>query len=187
MLDSNSTNGNEGYIQYYKEGDATTPIIIGENGQPFSEDNAFVLSRLMAKVSMQFVNGNPSVTFTPHTYKFYHCSTVIPPIAGFRDSPSGDKVQDTERVPFDVQTPDRFTVYLPENVREYQPAENGKQFLEFKDRDKVVKDNDGKNQNEPDHADHYEFQYAPKNSTYVEITEAVWKTRTRIGRPTYAI
>ena len=35
VLDSNSTNGNEGYIQYYKEGDATTPIIIGENGQPF--------------------------------------------------------------------------------------------------------------------------------------------------------
>lgn len=187
VLDHNSTNGNEGYIQYYKNGDTTTPIIIGENGQPFSEDHAFVLSRLMAKVSMKFVNGNSSVTFTPHTYKFYHCSTVIPPIAGFRDSPSSDEVQDTERVPFDVQTPDRFTVYLPENVREYQPT-SGKENLTFADRDKVVKDNDGKNQNEPDHADHYNFQYAPKNSTYVEITGRVENTdRDRSANVRYLI
>lgn len=171
FADPNNPNSNDGIIQYYKDGDTTTPITLGESGQNYSEDHSFVLSRLMSKVSMKFVNGKTSVKFTPLTYKFYHCSTEIPPVAEYRNSPLySDAVQDTETVPFDVQTPDRFTVYLPENVRTYQPGPGGKQQLTFADRDKVKKNADGSNQTETGHKDHYEFEYAPANSTYVEIT-----------------
>lgn len=164
-------------ILSYVDNQGETHHIGQEEGSEITADNSFVLKRLMCKISMEFKN-KEGVTFTPKSYKFRHCSNYVP-LA--QESWEGafryGLTRDTETVIFDAQTPNSFTVYLPENIREYT---GDKTDLTFADRDKVKKDDDGKNKTEemkgigPDNEEqqitHYDFEKAPSKSTYVEIT-----------------
>lgn len=159
----------KGVITYKKDNDGTEYEILQGRGIPFTEDNSFVLKRLMCKVSMEF-KSKEGVKFTPKSYRFCHCAQFIAP------SEEGWQFQqylntiDTETVTFDQQTPNSFTVYLPENVREYEGV---KTDWVFADRDRVKKDENGNNVYEDlsheGHEAHYDFEFAPKHSTYVEI------------------
>lgn len=160
----------KGIITYKNEG--TEYTISQEPGIEATEVNSFVLKRLMCKVSMEFKSGE-GVKFTPKTYRFCHCGQFIAPIEEAWQWQNLLNTIDTETVTFDAQTPNSFTVYLPENIREYLPVD-GKDNLEFSDRDRVKKDADGNNvyedMNHEGHEGHYDFQYAPKHATYVEVT-----------------
>lgn len=172
-IKEDESNSGKGIITYKKENDENEYFISQQTGEhpAVNQDNSFVLKRLMCKVSMEFKSGT-NVTFTPISYKFCHCAEYVSPV---EDSWAGyDKLNmiDTETVTFDAQTPSSFTVYLPENIREYT---GDKTEWEFADRDRVRKDDNGKNlyENTPSqegHEGHYQFENAPEKSTYVEIT-----------------
>lgn len=140
---------------------------ISPNSTDESDDNSFVLKRLMSKVTVN-IKSPEGVTFTPKDYRFRHVATYVSPIdaAWTDDQKNRIPVTDTEVVPFSAQTPNSFTVYLPENVR---TATN--EIKDFAEREAIVKEN-GKNtlETEEGHDEHYQFQNAPKNSTYMEIT-----------------
>lgn len=140
---------------------------ISPNSTDESDDNSFVLKRLMSKVTVN-IKSPEGVTFTPKDYRFRHVATYVSPIdaAWTDDQKNKIPVTDTEVVPFSAQTPNSFTVYLPENVR---TATN--EIKDFAEREAIVKEN-GKNtlETEEGHDEHYQFQNAPKNSTYMEIT-----------------
>lgn len=157
----------------YKD-DSGKEHTIGQYPVTSDANNSFILQRLMCKVSMEFKSG-PNGTFTPKSYKFYHCPEYISPTEEAWEGHSVLNTIDTETVPFDAQTPNSFTVYLPENRRIYN-RDNAPDFpetLTFGQRDEVKKDESGQNQSEDDgqggHELHYDFKYAPKYSTYVEI------------------
>ena len=141
---------------------------ISPNSTDESDDNSFVLKRLMSKVTVN-IKSSEGVTFTPKDYRFRHVATYVSPIdaAWTDDQKNMIPVTDTEVVPFSAQTPNSFTVYLPENVR---TATN--EIESFAEREAIVKDSSGKNtlETEDGHDEHYQFQNAPKNSTYMEIT-----------------
>lgn len=141
---------------------------ISPNSTDESDDNnSFVLKRLMSKVTVN-IESAQGVTFTPKDYRFRHVATYVSPIDAAWTDDQKDRipVTDTEVVPFSAQTPNSFTVYLPENVR---TATN--EIKDFAGREAIVKEN-GKNmlEREEGHDEHYQFQNAPKNSTYMEIT-----------------
>lgn len=140
---------------------------ISPNSTDESDDNSFVLKRLMSKVTVN-IKSPEGVTFTPKDYRFRHVATYVSPIdaAWTDDQKNRIPVTDTEVVPFSAQSPNSFTVYLPENVR---TATN--EIESFAGREAIVKEN-GKNklETEEGHEEHYQFQNAPKNSTYMEIT-----------------
>lgn len=120
---------------------------------------------------MEFKSGT-NVTFTPISYKFCHCAEYVSPAEDSWAGYDNLNMIDTETVTFDAQTPNSFTVYLPENIREYT---GDKTEWKFADRDRVRKDDNGENlyENTPSqegHEGHYQFENAPKHSTYVEIT-----------------
>lgn len=158
----------KGIITYENEGNKYT--ISQEPGTEATEANSFVLKRLMCKVSMEFKSGE-GVKFTPKTYRFCHCGQFIAPTEEAWQWQNLLNTIDTETVTFDAQTPNSFTVYLPENIREYTGDKND---WTFADRDRVKKDADGNNVyedlNHEGHEAHYDFQYAPKHATYVEVT-----------------
>lgn len=133
-----------------------------------SDDNSFILKRLMSKVTVN-IEGGTGVTFTPKDYRFRHVSTYVPPInASWTDEEKNRiPVTDTEAVPFSMQSSNSFTVYLPENVRTATGA-----ISTFADREAIIKDAGNKNtlETEDGHEEHYQFENAPKNSTYMEIT-----------------
>lgn len=141
---------------------------ISPNSTDESDDNnSFVLKRLMSKVTVN-IKSPEGVTFTPKDYRFRHVATYVSPIdaAWTDDQKNRIPVTDTEVVPFSAQSPNSFTVYLPENV---WTATN--EIESFAGREAIVKEN-GKNklETEEGHEEHYQFQNAPKNSTYMEIT-----------------
>lgn len=133
-----------------------------------SDDNSFILKRLMSKVTVN-IKGGEGVTFTPKDYRFRHVPTYVSPINAAWTDEEKDRipVTDTETVPFSMQSSNSFTVYLPENVRKATGT-----IGSFADREEIIKDTDGKNTLETDdgHEEHYQFRNAPKNSTYMEIT-----------------
>lgn len=140
---------------------------ISPNSTDESDDNSFVLKRLMSKVTVN-IESSEGVTFTPKDYRFRHVATYVSPIDAAWTDDQKDRipVTDTEVVPFSAQSPNSFTVYLPENVRTAT-----KEIKDFAEREAIVKEN-GKNklETEEGHEEHYQFQNAPKNSTYMEIT-----------------
>lgn len=142
---------------------------ISPNSTDESDDNnSFVLKRLMSKVTVN-IESPKGVTFTPKDYRFRHVATYVSPIDAAWTDEQKDRipVTDTEVVPFSAQSPNSFTVYLPENVRTA-----AKEIKDFAGREAIVKDSSGKNtlETEEGHDEHYLFQNAPKNSTYMEIT-----------------
>lgn len=163
----NCTVSEDGSIKFKtKDGNEHT---ISPNSTDESDDNnSFVLKRLMSKVTVN-IKSPEGVTFTPKDYRFRHVATYVSPIdAAWTDKQKNRiPVTDTEVVPFSAQTPNSFTVYLPENVR---TATN--EIESFAEREAIVKDSSGKNtlETEAGHDEHYQFQNAPKNSTYMEIT-----------------
>lgn len=172
-IKKDESNSEKGIITYRKENDEKEYVISQQTGEhpAVNQDNSFVLKRLMCKVSMEFKSG-PNVTFTPISYKFCHCAEYVSPAEDSWAGYDNLNMIDTETVTFDAQTPSSFTVYLPENIREYT---GDKTEWEFADRDRVRKDDNGKNlyENTPSqegHEGHYQFENAPKHSTYVEIT-----------------
>ncbi len=161
-------------ISYKKDGEPDKDYFISQVQGNHVEDNSFILKRLMCKVSMEF-KCPEGVKFKPLTYKFYHCSEYVPPTEESWVWQKLLNTVDTQTMTFDSQAPNSFTVYLPENIRDYDPAIGGKTQLDFTDRDLVAKNASGENELEgdkaqPGHANHYKFQYAPEKSTYVEIT-----------------
>lgn len=172
-IKEDESNSGKGIITYKKENDENEYFISQQTGEhpAVNQDNSFVLKRLMCKVSMEFKSGT-NVTFTPISYKFCHCAEYVSPAEDSWAGYDNLNMIDTETVTFDAQTPSSFTVYLPENIREYT---GDKTEWEFADRDRVRKDDNGENlyENTPSqegHEGHYQFENAPEKSTYVEIT-----------------
>lgn len=172
-IKKDESNSEKGIITYRKENDEKEYVISQQTGEhpAVNQDNSFVLKRLMCKVSMEFKSGT-NVTFTPISYKFCHCAEYVSPAEDSWAGYDNLNMIDTETVTFDAQTPNSFTVYLPENIREYT---GDKTEWKFADRDRVRKDDNGENlyENTPSqegHEGHYQFENAPKHSTYVEIT-----------------
>ena len=172
-IKKDESNSEKGIITYRKENDENEYFISQQTGEhpAVNQDNSFVLKRLMCKVSMEFKSGT-NVTFTPISYKFCHCAEYVSPTEDSWAGYDNLNMIDTETVTFDAQTPNSFTVYLPENIREYT---GDKTEWKFADRDRVRKDDNGENlyENTPSqegHEGHYQFENAPKHSTYVEIT-----------------
>lgn len=162
----NCTVSEDGSIKFI--GNDNKEHTISPNSTDESDDNnSFVLKRLMSKVTVN-IKSPEGVTFTPKDYRFRHVATYVSPIdaAWTDDQKDMIPVTDTEVVPFSAQSPNSFTVYLPENVR---TATN--EIESFAGREAIVKEN-GKNklETEEGHDEHYLFQNAPKNSTYMEIT-----------------
>lgn len=152
----------------FKTKDGNEHTISPNSTDESDDNNSFVLKRLMSKVTVN-IKSPEGVTFTPKDYRFRHVATYVSPIdaAWTDDQKDMIPVTDTEVVPFSAQSPNSFTVYLPENVR---TATN--EIESFAGREAIVKDSSGKNmlEREEGHDEHYQFQNAPKNSTYMEIT-----------------
>lgn len=138
--------------------------IIEPDLQDESEYNSFILKRLMSKVTVNIKSGN-GVTFTPKEYRFRKVPTYVSPIEAAWTDEQKDMIPliDTDVVPFSAQSPDSFTVYLPENVRTVTTEINS-----FAEREAIEKTEDGKNVIED--GEYYKFKNAPQNSTYMEIT-----------------
>lgn len=175
------TNKNDGNEYEIKE----NPHTDTENPDRYDERNSFVLKRLMSKVKVDIRGAaDKGITFTPVNYCIRHVAQKVSPTidAWSKEKRRNLPTRDTEVFNFSTQSPNSFTVYLPESIREYEPAaDGGKETLDFKDRDQMVKDDNEQNvyekkgedfyeADEKHHQDHYKFQYAPKGSTYVEIT-----------------
>lgn len=169
-IKEDESNSGKGIITYRKENDGKEYVISQQTDEHPNADNSFVLKRLMCKVSMEFKSGT-NVTFTPISYKFCHCGEYVSPAENLWSGQDNLNTIDTKTVTFDAQTPNSFTVYLPENIREYT---GDKTEWKFADRDRVRKDSNGENlyENTPSqegHEGHYQFENAPEKSTYVEI------------------
>lgn len=169
-IKEDESNSGKGIITYRKENGEEEYVISQQTDGHPKADNSFVLKRLMCKVSMEFKSGK-DVTFTPISYKFCHCGEYVSPAEDLWSGQDNLNTIDTKTVTFDAQTPNSFTVYLPENIREYTGDKTG---WEFADRDRVRKDSNGENlyENTPSqegHEGHYQFENAPEKSTYVEI------------------
>ena len=166
----------QGQISYTdEEGKTHTLLPDGKH----DEDNSFVLKRLMSKITMNIREGK-GVKFTARDYTVRHIPHYVSPTAQAWTEEERDRilVEDAKPVNFGLLDSLTFTIYLPENIRKVRP---GVEITEYRQRDKVVKTADNKNTEEtaPDdfHADnadnhkgHYKFEFAPKASTYIELT-----------------
>lgn len=155
------------------------------------EEHTFMLRRMVSKVTFNIrvpeSTDGAAIKFTPRNYTFRHVAQYVPappntiPGEYWPDNMRMIPVVDSETRIFGTQSPNSFTVYLPENMRGHsRDREEGK--FTYVMRDKVAKD--GNNQNtfesendipggsgyRKDHEEHYKFRYAPSGSTYVEIT-----------------
>lgn len=179
----------KGSIWYQKkEGGEWTEI------SPDIDDEAhtFMLRRMVSKVTFNITAGTAAdgetIKFTPRNYTFRHVAQYVPAPPNttpgeywpedMRDIP----VIDSETRIFGTQSPNSFTVYLPENMRGHVSLSGGQTEFTYAMRDKVKKE-DGENtyetaddipggdkKNMDAHQNHYKFEYAPSGSTYVEIT-----------------
>lgn len=156
------------------------------------EAHTFMLRRMMSKVTFNVNAGTPAdgstIKFTPRNYTFRHVAQYVPappnttPGEFWPEYMKNIPVVDSETRIFGTQSPNSFTVYLPENMRGHSTARNEEGKFTYAMRDKVKKDDDGKNTGEENsdipggeayhdnHNGHYKFEYAPSGSTYVEIT-----------------
>lgn len=167
-------------------------------------ESSFLLKRMVSKVTFKINNGTSlkkgTINFTPRNYTFRHVAQYVPtppntyrhgkPDEGDNDPSEEYWPDNMKEIPvidsnthiFSTQTPNSFTVYLPENMRGHSSAREDGKFT-YAMRDKVVKEEGGNATEEEedipggtnidhtaDHKEHYKFQYAPKGSTYVEIT-----------------
>ena len=115
------------------------------------------------------------VKFKPLTYKFYHCSEYVPPTEESWVWQKLLNTVDTQTMTFDSQAPNSFTVYLPENIRDYDPAIGERHNLILLIETWWLRMRAGRmnlrvTKHSQDTPTHYKFQYAPEKSTYVEIT-----------------
>lgn len=166
----------QGQISYTdEEGKTHTLLPDGKH----DEDNSCVLKRLMSKITMNIREGK-GVKFTARDYTVRHIPHYVSPTAQAWTEEERDRilVEDAKPVNFGLLDSLTFTIYLPENIRKVR---SGVEITEYRQRDKVVKTADNKNTEEtaPDdfHADnadnhkgHYKFEFAPKASTYIELT-----------------
>ena len=160
-------------IKYQK--DDQTPVTFDPNIDSKSDDDRFTLKRLMSKVSVNIKAGE-GVTFVPKDYRFRHVAQYVSPVESARQDDAGllSQVVDTKAIPFGTQSPNSFTVYLPENLVN---RKEGVDCQSFADREAIVKEIDGHNspttnqmETEKGHEEHYLFQKAPSHSTYLELT-----------------
>lgn len=151
------TIADDGSITYYDEGGVSRPV-----NQMFP----FKLKRLMAKVDFTFQCKTGSV-FTPRTYQFRHVAMKVSPKFS-NDRTAMFPVADGPQTPFDAQTPNSFSVYVPENMA----RQSATGITAFHERERVRKDENKANMKETEkgHEEHYLFENAPENTTYVEVT-----------------
>lgn len=179
----------KGSIWYQKEeGGEWTEI------SPDIDDEAhtFMLHRMVSKVTFNITAGTAAdggtIKFTPRNYTFRHVAQYVPAASNttpgeyWPENMRNIPVIDSETRIFGTQSPNSFTVYLPENMRGHVAPPNGQTEFTYAMRDKVVKQNDKntyekeedipgeKEKNMDAHQNHYKFEYAPSGSTYVEIT-----------------
>lgn len=156
------------------------------------EDHTFMLRRMVSKVTFNIKTpestDGAAIKFTPRNYTFRHVAQYVPaapntiPGEYWPDEMRNIPVVDSETRIFGTQSPNSFTVYLPENMRGHSRERNEEGKFTYAMRDKVVKDVNHQNTFETagdipggserldDHKEHYKFQYALPGSTYVEIT-----------------
>lgn len=151
--------GEDGTVTYMDDATGTETRIDSIN-------NPFLLKRLMAKISFTF-KSKEGVTFTPRSYQFRHVAEWVSPKFS-QDRTDKIGVTDGEQTPFNPQTPNSFLVYVPENMARTQATG----ITSFHDREKIKKGSSGINLKETQegHESHYQFENAPENTTYVEVT-----------------
>lgn len=151
--------GEDGTVTYMDDATGTETRIDSIN-------NPFLLKRLMAKISFTF-KSKEGVTFTPRSYQFRHVAEWVSPKFS-QDRTDKIGVTDGEQTPFNPQTPNFFLVYVPENMARTQATG----ITSFHDREKIKKGSSGINLKETQegHESHYQFENAPENTTYVEVT-----------------
>lgn len=160
-------------IKYKK--DNQDEVTFDPNVDPKNDDERFTLKRLMSKVSVNIQDGE-GVTFVPKDYRFRHVAQYVSPVESARQDDASflNQVVDTKAIPFSTQSPNSFTVYLPENLVN---RKEGVDCQSFADREAIVKaiDEHGSSttnqmETEEGHQEHYLFKNAPKHSTYLELT-----------------
>lgn len=169
---------------HYTDDAGTGHVITGEpHAGEHDPDQSFILKRLMSKITMNIKSGE-NVTFIPRDYTVRHIPHYVSPTAQAwtEEERARILVEDAKPVKFGLEedpTASTFTVYLPENIRNVKENIN---ITDYKQRDKVVKTDEGKNmeetasdgdfhiENADNHKGHYKFEYAPPASTYIELT-----------------
>lgn len=159
----NCTVNANGTITYKdNEGTQHTLTTVHNDQNKADETNSFVLKRMMSKVTVK-INGKEGVTFKPRDFRFRHVAQYVSPSAtAWSDEQRAQiPVVDTDAQTFTPQSPNEFTVYLPESVWETSG------LTSFAEREAVEKETNGENKEENGH---YVFTNAPQNATYLEIT-----------------